>query len=469
MQLLDQITAIASRKKNRWWIALFLVFYVVIFLSSSDVFNFIPYDAEQILITFEVMLIFFAASLLLIKTGKSELGRYSEDYKYYLKKYPNEKENFIKYKCVNSCSIDYLKKVNINAKNIKIEDISFQVSEEHYQLPFLIEERASGVLLEKFNIQDKTDYNGATLSLRTVNQGAGGKLEFGFIKSYYFHSLLTNIIPEYEIFPNLTIRDVLEPSKSISFIEDSLPSNHLGISGLISLSVDNDRYFIIPRRTNNTAVFKGQLSPSVSGAANINAFKDTCGKLSIRSFFELELEEELSVFISELFNKEKFQKLKEEFLNRATLSGMSRELKRLGKPELFFLYSSGLEVSYNNINLNKSISKDRLIIKVDLDKSSKGQNIDENENASYFLIKANCILDLIKPCTIDKKIFSYSSLVLRRIEHTYNTINFQDKQHSKKTTLTVSESLLVNLILSESQSSTCLTPPTDTHPHNSHQ
>lgn len=107
------------------------------------------------------------------------------------------------------------------------------------------------ILIDRFNIRSKEDYNGLTLSLKKVSYQKDSKtLLFYFYKSSYYKYLVTNTIPNYEILPGVTIEDYLEASgnNKLNLLEDSLVENHLGISCLINLVDEfSNEYLVIPK------------------------------------------------------------------------------------------------------------------------------------------------------------------------------------------------------------------------------
>jgi len=455
MHIIETINIILSRSKYRFlYLFLIIIICVSIIIPIINTFNHniiilknINYDITKASDYIEIFIILITTVILYIKSNKSELNRYKENYNFYKNKYSKLELISLKNKTIISSSIDYLKLKHIYFNNINLKDIEFILNDCNYSLPFLIEEKGREILIEKFNIQEKTDYNGLTLSLKSIDF-YDNKLKFNFCKSYYFQYLLTNMIPEYEIIPNLTIRDLVEsPStKKLNSIDDSLAENHLGISSLISINIDNETFLIIPKRTNDTTVFKGQLSPSVSGAANIQTCKNDMDEVSINNFFKLELEEELKYFIESIFKKNEYIEFSTNFIKETKLIGISRELKRLGKPELFFYYSSSLSTSIDLVNQNRCydvefLDKSNVIVfttnnkeKERRKKLKENNNIDLNENESYLLIRYDKIMNFME----EEKIKSKSKSSYQGYE-IYNILNINNRKFK------LSESLLINL------------------------
>lgn len=312
-----------------------------------------------------------------------------------------------------SCSVE----VEI-PKGLTIADIEFELMDEDYQIPWFIEESARKILLTKFIDSSNfcedlmsegrgSDYNGTTLAVKDYKI-SNKQLKFQFRKSFYFNYLVTNVSPEIEILGHKTIRHMIEPGPKLNNFFYSSAENHLGMSCLI---VTKDNYIIIPKRSFKTSVFQGQLSPSVSGAANIATCMNKVGDINPYQWLLKEIEEELDEKLSVTMDEVKF-------------IGFSRELRRLGKPELFFLINSKKTKKEVSEILNKR-------------NPNTNNSIDYNENEKILYV----------PMDHFDKLYTEN-----------NTVPFKDeicggKKSEYKVRLNidtnvyeVSESLLVNLI-----------------------
>lgn len=443
MKLIGDIGARLSQEKFRkYYLMTFFLLIVVMlipFLPEKIRFG-LKYDVSNILDYVELIFVLVTLIYLYMSTSKEELNRYKENYKFYEKRYEGESLLILDVddKIVHSSSINY---DNIDISSVKsLNQIGFNLAEGEYTLPLLIEECARDILVKKFNIQSKTDYNGLTLSLKNINMLPDGGMEMVFHQSCYYNYLLTNMIPEYEILSGLTVRDYLEASgkKILNDLNVSLAENHLGISCLVTIPVaeggEISNYLIIPKRSMNITVFKGQLAPSISGAANI----DTCSKnekLSIVNFFSQEMDEELSPFLKDIYDASTYDKFKSDFLEDSILIGASRELKRLGKPELFFYFEFG---SAFDIDKLQSSDEFKVIVRDDYYEISgskdKSKNIDLSECDSYFLIKPSVFIEELQEY-VKENSRSRSSFNKEEIYTVFTNDNIK-----------VSESLLVNAI-----------------------
>lgn len=198
-----------------------------------------------------------------------------------------------------------------------IRDLSLSVNPQAFQLPWYVAQY-SDALIRRFN-PAKT-FNGLTLRLTGFEKP--GRCHFIFQFASYYDYLVTNGSHDSQLFNELTVRDILEPGPSLNPLEGALCANHLGLSVLI---ISSDQHLLLQVRSKNVSTFAGELSPSISGAANYSTFADENGILSFENWFLKEMSEELS------------EDLKLQDFSEIHCHGLSRELIRLGKPELFFV------------------------------------------------------------------------------------------------------------------------------------
>lgn len=197
-----------------------------------------------------------------------------------------------------------------------IHALTLEVQPEAFQVSWYMEQYGDD-LIRRFN-PSKT-FNG--LTLRLCGFDPHQPLHFRFQFATYYDYLITNGSHDAKLFNELTVRDILEPGQHLSPLEGALCANHLGLSALI---VTQDNHLLLQLRSQSVSAFAGMLSPSVSGAANHSTFADADGGLSFENWFRTEMEEELLGVL----NTADF--------DRIECLGLSRELIRLGKPELFF-------------------------------------------------------------------------------------------------------------------------------------
>ncbi|USA44004.1 hypothetical protein NCG89_04295 [Spongiibacter taiwanensis] len=313
-------------------------------------------------------------------------------------------------------------------------DVEFELTEDTYQLPWYITENGLDRILKRFNASEKFDYNGLTLSLQRICiEKSAPRLTFR--RSSYYSYLATNMLPEVPISDGLTYREVLEPGPKLNSLKVAIPENHLGLSCLF---VTSDHYLLIPIRSKFNNVFQGQLSPSVSGAGNIGTcYSESEGIYSPRAWLEKELQEELPF----LCNSTQTiiptdQTERKHFLAQARYLGMSRELRRCGKPEIFF----SLNLPASMLQMANAIADDKSAREF---KSSKisAYSPDFFENENYLLIKSDEIFKSLYSKSRKNRVMKTLSHPLGEVQKINEVcISFKNKEY------VLSESLLINLI-----------------------
>lgn len=481
MNLIDDISDLLSSKKNRRILLLLAILFseltAICLYYDMRGFSFFAGDdrLSRFLDITQSLLITATLVYFFIHSNKEESLRYENNPYFYIKRYPQEFHRYLAIDRSNEPYLfvtlgtnrgdvsDFLKKKPLCDKMLKsklenyllsnsiqefspkmktfIGDLNFIKPDSNYDLPWVIANHANNLLIRKFNVSEKLDYNGTTLALRGYKQQPDGKINFEFAKSYYYNYLVTNMMPEVRVIQKSTVRDILEPNKKLNRLDSSLAENHLGLSVLV-LTTDN--YLIIPKRTSNTTVFKGQLSPSVSGAASIITCTGEDGEISPKNWFVREFREELGNIFPDVDTKNYFDVDSIEFI------GMSRELKRLGKPEIFFLCRLANLTSDDLIKSNSALhylSFEATSTRGESKASGTSDNIDENENEAYFIADID---ELIKRFDISHKVKKYWNkkdkidydITVSVPEVLHNKFKF--KRHHKK--MIVSESLFVNCI-----------------------
>lgn len=313
-------------------------------------------DLSLIINSVQFALVQAALMLLYRNTSKQEGQRYSLDTRFYLKQYCDERHRFLALQRQASGNLKALHGLphDIDSgsglarlttrhdliishsvlewapeRPLPISEIRFELQEDWYELPWIVAEHGLDTILKRFNAVDRYDYNGLTLATHRW-QATPDHFTLTFQKSFYYNYLATNLLPEFSLPGGLTYRDLLEPGPQLSELHSALPENHLGLSCLLRT---RDGALIIPRRSQHTNVFKGQLSPSVSGAANMSTCRDPAGGYSPLAWLDQEFVEELPFLASA---SEALPQPLHHYLAQASFLGMTRELRRCGKPELFF-------------------------------------------------------------------------------------------------------------------------------------
>lgn len=305
----------------------------------------------------------------------------------------------------------------LSSNNIdKISNLEFRHNGQSYSPPPLISSIAKEKLVEKFNHQsnNKSNYNGVTLRVKNVLI-ENNKIILEMETSFFFYYLITNMIADIEIFYNTTVRDILEPgqpSYKLNNLNITQAENHLGLNCLL---IDEHKNILIGIRNHKVSAFKGQLSPSVSGAANLVTCSSKDGNLSPLFWLEHEMNEE--IFSNS--NNAEIKKFISSLSSKAIFLGLSRELMRLGKPEAFF----AIKLS----NIEKEELKHYMF---NSNEKSPDQSIDQNENESFSWINLDNIIKN-NQYKHDNKNDHYTITIPTYGEHRF----------------VLSESLLVNMLL----------------------
>ncbi len=241
-----------------------------------------------------------------------------------LEKYSAEKVRILKLGDIQLQSIAY----HFYDRKTELTELSIYCEQRLFQIPWYLEQYCKE-LIRPFN--PARVFNGKTLRFEGFR--AGKSTEFQFSYSTYFDYLISNGSHDQMLFNQLTVRDLLEPGPRLSPLDVATCSNHLGLSAIF---ISCDGYLLLQKRSKSTAVFSGRLSPSVSGAANVETFSNESGGLSFLTCFITEMQEELSSD----FCLDDFTEIR--------VLGVTRELVRLGKPELFLIAS--MKASMAEIN-----------------------------------------------------------------------------------------------------------------------
>ena len=72
-------------------------------------------------------------------------------------------------------------------------------------------------------------------------------------RTYYFHMLLTNRCMDYKLDCDMSVREIYEFNKTISYLRDSKLSNQIGINGMI---ITKDGYLLIEKRDHRKTTWK---------------------------------------------------------------------------------------------------------------------------------------------------------------------------------------------------------------------
>lgn len=167
-----------------------------------------------------------------------------------------------------------------------------------------------------------TKHNFDTIRLDGFEKTGDGKYLIRTGRSTFYNHLLTNRACDYRLEDDLTLRDMFEYGPTISSIEKSKMSNHIGVNALVYLS---DGELLIPRRKNDSTISKNMITSSIAtrllfpkGELDSEYLLKTCV---------------LDALLSRLkFNAEWLQSktIQVEFL------GFGQNLYEVGKPQFYY-------------------------------------------------------------------------------------------------------------------------------------
>jgi len=305
-----------------------------------------------------------------------------------------------------------IEEIKIDEK-IPLKNLLIKIQNNRYALPWFISKNATELL---FKADPSKTYNGLTLRVDDIQKTEDNFIEFTFSYSCYFDYIVTNWSRDEEIFHGLTVRSMLEPGPMLNSLKHSLAENHLGLSVLI---VTKDGWTPLFLRSQFLADFSGQLSPSISGAANLSTFSDSESNISFINWIKHELNEEVSAGLD-----------LNDFIS-INLIGISRDLIRIGKPEIFFVALIDMtKENFEKINY-RDAEKKYLIDYLRFRKPANPTQLNISENISHVWINLN-------------DFFAYNTYKLEsNFKSKFFTISIDNKQY------TLSESLSVNLAFLE--------------------
>lgn len=223
-----------------------------------------------------------------------------------------------------------------------LKDIVVRVDMEYpdYAIPGAIRSEAQQLLaIQKNSNPELTD---ATMARLNDMMEEEGKLVLLLSRASYFDYLATNYSMDLKVEGwAKTLREKLHGNRLPS-LKESLLANHIGIGVLLFTS---DGFLILQRRApEKLSIRPSQWAPSISGAAE---FKDLKGgnAAPVYNLFLREGEEELNIGLED-YEESSIQ-----------LLGITRELLRGGKPEIFF--SAMLRLNSSEIRIKSRSAKDR--------------------------------------------------------------------------------------------------------------
>lgn len=184
----------------------------------------------------------------------------------------------------------------------------------------------------------KSFYDDETARLSDVR--GGEKITLVFQPTTYFESVKTNMALDFDDGINGCLRDEIHPDGKLEELSESQLGNHMGINGLV---FSNDGFMLFQRRSAKVFTNPNLLCPGFSGAIKLTDIKNR--RSSIDNLADLDMFREM---IEELG-------IKEKMIARHRFLGLSRELLRGGKPEIFF----GVELNMSAAEIQQCLPKEK--------------------------------------------------------------------------------------------------------------
>ncbi len=166
------------------------------------------------------------------------------------------------------------------------------------------------------------------LTIRMDNYDAE-KREFQLSRSTYFNHLVTNRAVDFQLFEEVSLRDVYEYGPKLTSLAESKMSNHVGINGLVFLK---GGYLLIPRRKSDATISKNKVTSSIATMLTFpEENKNTPRSVTITKeyLFHDNIVQNLTDRL-----KIKTDKLKDKIDVR--FLGFGRNIYEGGKPQMYF-------------------------------------------------------------------------------------------------------------------------------------
>lgn len=161
---------------------------------------------------------------------------------------------------------------------------------------------------------------------------------FYLSRSTYFNHLVTNRAVDFNLFEDVTLRNIFEYGPRLSPLEMSKMSNHIGINGLVFLS---DGRLLIPRRKTSSTISKNKITSSIAVMLNFpNEFSHNPKDAQITTDYLLR-----GNIIKNLSDRVKLPKdAIDEAQTEIVFLGFGQNIYEGGKPQFYFM------VKLNNID-----------------------------------------------------------------------------------------------------------------------
>lgn len=162
-------------------------------------------------------------------------------------------------------------------------------------------------------------------------------------RTSYFNSLVTNRALDHDLSSGLTLRKIFEYKKSITELNKSSLSNHIGINGMI---ITNDNKFVFVRRSGKVSIGKNTLGCSFGAAVKYMEDEFIFNKEKLQAYIVKCIKGEIKLEI-------------EDFILSSNFVGLYRDLVEGGKPQLLFYYKTDLTSDELNSQFIESLRKEK--------------------------------------------------------------------------------------------------------------
>jgi predicted NUDIX family phosphoesterase len=249
--------------------------------------------------------------------------------------------------------------LEISYKNIKIAPCILLYDNSERKLPlsafnlvvdkvnhkFLINNQIKGrsSQLIDFNLSKNHNlFNSSTIRLNDLNL-SDDHVDLIVSKANYFDYLGTNYSLDIKLEGwNKTLRELVHSKNKLCSINESQLSNHIGIGVLVFTS---DGFLVLQKRSQKgVSIYHSKISPSISGASEFKDIREGV-RNSIKTLILREGEEEIGIDEDDYDD------------NSINFLGITRELNRGGKPEIFF--SAQLKINTQELIYKSRFAKDR--------------------------------------------------------------------------------------------------------------
>ncbi len=180
-------------------------------------------------------------------------------------------------------------------------------------------------------------------------------------RTYYYHMLLTNRCMDYKLDCDMSVREIYEFNKTVSYLHESKLSNQIGINGMI---ITKDGYLLLEKRDHKKTTWKNKFAQPISlalKASDLGLENDTLMEKSV----EYANKKLLGVIKKTM--KDNFGLLEKDYETldlSKTFLGLARDLLEGGKPNLYFVVT----VNYTKDEFVKLLKKNAGTVKNDPEK-----------------------------------------------------------------------------------------------------